>query len=82
MFVSTLFMYVRTIIFTDFGKVYKELYDLTIILINLAAIFLYFNDTAPVIRSLVVSFLASMHKCITHGFICISSIDIAVFKLS
>ena len=51
-FVSTLFVYVRMIIFTvvDLGKVYKELYDLPIILLNLAAIFLYFNDTSPVIR--------------------------------
>ena len=69
MFASTLFMYVRTIIFTvvDFGKVYKELYDLTIILLNLTAIFFYFNDKAPVIRLLVVSI--SMNKCITHAFI-------------
>ena len=52
MFVSTLFVYVRMIIFTvvDFGRVYKELYDLPIILLNLATIFLYLDDTAPVIR--------------------------------
>ena len=75
-------MYVGTNIFTvvDFGKVYKELYDLTIILLNLAAIFSYFNDTALVIPSLVVSFEASMNKCITRAFIRISSIDIAVFN--
>ena len=47
---------------------YKELYDLAFFLLNLAAIF-YLNDTAPVIRLLVVSSDASMNKCITHAFI-------------